>query len=43
MTQLTYYTTILRATVLILAWAGGVTALGIFGVLSYYFYPWLKK
>ncbi|ADF42447.1 hypothetical protein S-CBS2_gp091 [Synechococcus phage S-CBS2] len=43
MTQLEYYTTILKSIVLLLAWTGGVTAIGIFGVLTYYFYPWVKK
>ena len=43
MTQLEYYTTILKSIVLVLAWTGGVTAIGIFGVLAYYLYPWTKK
>jgi len=43
MTQLEYYTAALRAIVLVVAWTGGVAALGIFGALAYYFYPWTKK
>jgi hypothetical protein len=43
MTQLEYYTTILKSLVLVLAWTGGAAAIVIFGVLTYYFYPWFKK
>jgi hypothetical protein len=43
MTQLTYYTTVLRAIALLIAWAGGVAALGAFAVGAYYLYPWMKK
>ena len=43
MTQLTYYTAILRFIVLILAWTGGVAALTVFGTMAYYLYPWTKK
>ena len=43
MTQLEYYTAILKFIVLVLAWTGGITAIGIFGLLTYYLYPWTKK
>ena len=43
MTQLAYYTTVLRALALLVAWAGGIAALGILAVGAYHFYPWVKK
>lgn len=43
MTQLQYYTVLLRGVVLISAWTGGVLAIGSFALLTYYMFPWLKK
>lgn len=43
MTQLEYYTTLLRAATLIGAYGFGVVAITGFAVLTYYLYPWFKK
>lgn len=43
MTQLEYYTQLLKGAVLFAAWVGGIGALGAFALMSYYLYPWLRK
>jgi len=43
MTQLEYYTAILRCAALIGAYGLGVVAITGFAVLTYYLYPFVKK
>lgn len=43
MTQLQYYTTILRGVVLLSAWTGGVLVFGSLALFSYYLSPCFKK
>ena len=43
MTQLEYYTMLLRAIAVFGAYTFGVVALGAFAVLPYCFHPFLKK
>jgi hypothetical protein len=43
MTQLQYYTTILKSVALLTAWGIGVAGILAIGITSYYLAPWLKK
>lgn len=43
MTQLEYYTHILKILALLGLWGLGVAGLIALGVTSYYLFPWLKK
>lgn len=43
MTQLQYYTTILKSAALLAAWGVGVAGILALGITTYYLAPWLKK
>lgn len=43
MTQLQYYTGILKAAALLTAWGVGAAGILALGVTTYYLAPWLKK
>lgn len=43
MTQLEYYTALLRAAALVGAYGFGVVAITGFAILTYYLYPFFKK
>ena len=43
MTQLEYYTHLLKAVTLLVAWGIGAAGLIALGVTSYHLFPWFKK